>query len=95
VAAAHLSWKMAQGADPGAALEASLDDFDGFYTFVVGTREGFGVIRDPIACTPAVMGETDQDVACGWDYRAMVNLPGIDAARVLEPERSTASFWIH
>jgi len=95
VAAAYLSWKMAEGADLGAALEASLDDLDGFYTFVVGTRDGFGVLRDPIACKPAVMAETDQYVAFGSEYRAMVNLPGIDTARVWEPEPSTVYFWKH
>ena len=95
VAAAYLSWKMANGADLGAALEASLDDLDGFYTFVVGTKDGFGVLRDPIACKPAVMAETDQYVAFGSEYRAMVNLPGIETARVWEPEPSTVYFWKH
>ncbi|SFN62062.1 N-methylglutamate synthase subunit A [Roseovarius lutimaris] len=95
VAAAYLSWKMAEGADLGDALEASLDDLDGFYTFVVGTKDGFGVLRDPIACKPAVMAETDQYVAFGSEYRAMVNLPGIETARVWEPEPSTVYFWKH
>jgi len=95
VAAAYLSWKMAEGADLGGALEASLDDLDGFYTFVVGTKDGFAVLRDPIACKPAVMAETDQYVAFGSEYRAMVNLPGIDTARVWEPEPSTVYFWKH
>ncbi|PWE32828.1 glutamine amidotransferase [Maritimibacter sp. 55A14] len=95
VAAAYLSWKMEQGSDLGEALEASLQDLDGFYTFVVGTRDGFGVLRDPIACKPAVMAETDQYVAFGSEYRAMVNLPGIETARVWEPEPSTVYFWKH
>ena len=54
-------------------------DLDGFYTFVVGTRTGFAVLRDPIACKPAVMAETDDWVAFGTEYRALVDLPGIDA----------------
>ena len=95
VAAAYLSWKMKQGANLGEALEASLDDLDGFFTFVVGTHNGFGVVRDPIACKPAVMAETDQYVAFGSEYRAMVNLPGIDKARVWEPEPATVYFWEH
>jgi asparagine synthetase B (glutamine-hydrolysing) len=44
----------------------------------VGTKDGFGVVRDPIACKPAVMAETEQYVAFGSEYRALVNLPGID-----------------
>ena len=66
---------------------------DGFYTFVVGTETGFGVLRDPIACKPAVMAETDRWVAFGTEYRALVDLPGIDAARVWEPEPAKAYLW--
>ncbi|SEL12820.1 class II glutamine amidotransferase [Roseovarius nanhaiticus] len=95
VGAAYLTWKMQQGASLGQALESSLDDLDGFFTFVVGTKDGFGVVRDPIACKPAVMAETDQYVAFGSEYRALVNLPGIEHARVWEPEPSTVYFWSH
>ncbi|MCW6511693.1 class II glutamine amidotransferase [Lichenifustis flavocetrariae] len=93
VAAAYLTAQMDKGLSLGAALEKSLDDLDGFYTFVVGTKTGFGVLRDPIACKPAVLAETDQYVAFGSEYRALVNLPGIEAARVWEPEPATVYFW--
>jgi amidophosphoribosyltransferase len=95
VAAAYLTWKMREGATLGEALESSLVDLDGFFTFVVGTEDGFGVVRDPIACKPAVMAETDQYVAFGSEYRALVNLPGIEEARVWEPEPATVYFWKH
>ncbi|MEO0486719.1 MAG: glutamine amidotransferase family protein [Pseudomonadota bacterium] len=95
VAAAYLTWKMQDGATLGQALEDSLDDLDGFFTFVVGTKDGFGVVRDPIACKPAVMAETDAYVAFGSEYRALVNLPGIEDARVWEPEPATVYFWNH
>lgn len=95
VAAAYLTWKMQQGHSLGEALEAGLNDLDGFFTFVVGTKDGFGVVRDPIACKPAVMAETDQYVAFGSEYRALVNLPGIEDARVWEPEPATVYFWKH
>lgn len=95
VGAAYLTWKMRDGATLGEALESSLSDLDGFFTFVVGTKDGFGVVRDPIACKPAVMAETDQYVAFGSEYRALVNLPGIETARVWEPEPATVYFWNH
>ncbi|MEM8775128.1 MAG: glutamine amidotransferase family protein [Pseudomonadota bacterium] len=95
VAAAYLTWKMQQGESLGEALESGIDDLDGFYTFVVGTKDGFGVVRDPIACKPAVMAETDQYVAMGSEYRALVNLPGIEDAKVWEPEPATVYFWTH
>ena len=95
VGAAYLTWRMQNGATLGEALQSSLDDLDGFFTFVVGTNDGFGVVRDPIACKPAVMAETDQYVAFGSEYRALVNLPGIETARVWEPEPATVYFWSH
>ena len=95
VGAAYVTWKMQQGATLGEALEGTLEDLDGFFTFVVGTKDGFGVVRDPIACKPAVMAETDQYVAFGSEYRALVNLPGIEDARVWEPEPATVYFWSH
>ena len=93
VGAAFVSHKLQQGETLGQALEATLTDLDGFFTFVVGTKDGFGVVRDPIACKPAVMAETDQYVAFGSEYRALVNLPGIEYARVWEPEPATVYFW--
>ena len=93
VAAAYLTWRMRQGIDLKSALEACLNDLDGFYTFVVGTESGFAVVRDPIACKPAVMAETDQYVAFGSEYRALASLPGIDKAKVWEPEPATVYFW--
>jgi glutamate synthase domain-containing protein 1 len=93
VAAAYVSQKLKEGEDLGSALEAGLEDLDGFFTFVVGTKNGFGVVRDPIACKPAVMAETDDYVAFGSEYRALVNLPGIETARVWEPEPATVYFW--
>jgi len=93
VAAAYLTWRMNQGLNLGEALEKSLDDLDGFFTFVVGTKNGFGVLRDPIACKPAVLAETDRYVAFGSEYRALVGLPGIEDAKVWEPEPATVYFW--
>ncbi len=78
VAAGYLTWKMREGLSLGDALKVSLDDLDGFYTFVVGTENGFGVLRDGIACKPAVMAETDRYVAFGSEYRALAGLPGIE-----------------
>ena len=93
VAAGYLSWKLREGATLAQALEASLDDLDGFFTFVVGTESGFAVLRDPISCKPAVMAETDQYVAFGSEYRSLVGLPGIEDARVFEPEPARVYAW--
>jgi len=95
VAAAYLTWRMRQGASLEQALTDSLDDLDGFYTFVVGTESGFAVLRDPIACKPAVMAETDDYVAFGSEYRALAMLPRIEKARLFEPEPAKVYVWEH
>jgi glutamate synthase domain-containing protein 1 len=76
-------------------LSSSLNDLDGFFTFVVGTRTGFAVLRDPIACKPAIMAESDDFVAFGSEYRALSVLPNIEKARVFEPEPATVYAWEH
>jgi glutamate synthase domain-containing protein 1 len=95
VAAAYLTWRMREGASLEQALTDSLLDLDGFYTFVVGTESGFAVLRDPIACKPAVMAETDDYVAFGSEYRALAMLPGIGKARLFEPEPARVYVWEH
>lgn len=93
VAAGYLSWKLRNGAKLDAALTSALIALDGFYTFVVGTESGFGVLRDPVACKPAVMAETENYVAFGSEYRALVDLPGIAHAHLFEPEPAKVYFW--
>jgi glutamate synthase domain-containing protein 1 len=93
VAAGYLTWRMREGASLKEALSQSLKDLDGFYTFVVGTESGFAVLRDPVACKPALMAETDDYVAFGSEYRALAELPGIASARVFEPEPATVYAW--
>ncbi|MBS1089922.1 class II glutamine amidotransferase [Gluconobacter wancherniae] len=95
VAAGYLSWRLSQGEKLDEALTASLSDLDGFYTFVVGTRDGFAVLRDPVACKPAVMVETDDYVAFASEYRAFAGLPGIGSATVFEPEPQRVYHWEH
>jgi methylamine---glutamate N-methyltransferase subunit A len=93
VAAGYLTWKLREGASLEQALESCLDDLDGFYTFAVGTADGFAVLREPIACKPAVMAETDDWVAMASEYRAIAVLPGAADAAVWEPEPAKVYSW--
>ena len=93
VAAGYLTWRLQQGDSLNEALTNSLKDLDGFFTFTVGTRDGFAVRRDPIACKPAVMAETDDYVAMASEYQALTTLPGIETARIWEPEPATIYVW--
>ncbi len=93
VAAGYLTWRMREGATLEQALEGCLDDLDGFYTFAVGTADGFAVLRDPIACKPAVIAETDEWVAMASEYRAIAGLPGAAGAVTWEPEPGKVYSW--
>jgi glutamate synthase domain-containing protein 1 len=93
VAAGYLAWRMREGASLEQALEGCLDDLDGFYTFAVGTRDGFAVLRDPIACKPAVLAETEDWVAMGSEWRAIAVLPGAAEARMWEPQPGVVYVW--
>jgi glutamate synthase domain-containing protein 1 len=93
VAAGYLTWRLREGASLGEALAGCLDDLDGFYTFAIGTADGFAVFRDPIACKPAVMAETEDWVAMSSEFRAIAVLPGAEGARIWEPEPATPYIW--
>jgi methylamine---glutamate N-methyltransferase subunit A len=93
VAAGYLTWRLREGASLEEALEGCLSDLDGFYTFAVGTADGFAVLRDPIACKPAVMAETDEWVAMASEYRAIAVLPGAEDAVLWEPAPGHVYSW--
>lgn len=93
VAAGYLSWRIRSGDSIDAALEGALSDLDGFYTFAIGVADGFAILRDPIACKPAVVAETDDWVAMSSEYRAIARLPGAADAEVWEPEPARIYTW--
>jgi amidophosphoribosyltransferase len=93
VAAAYFTWQLRQGRSLRQALKDGVEDLDGFYTFCVGTADGFAVVRDPIACKHAVLAETDDWVAMATEYRAIANLPGAKGAKIWEPEPQTIYTW--
>ena len=93
VAAGYLPWRLHEGDSLDEALEASIDDLDGFYTFAVATRDGFAVLRDPIACKPAVLAETGDWVAMASEFRAIAPLPGADRAEIWEPTPGRVYHW--
>ena len=93
VAAGYLSWRMRSGDTISQALEGALVDLDGFFTFAIGVADGFAILRDPIACKPAVVAETDDWVAMSSEYRAIARLPGATHAEVWEPEPARIYTW--
>ncbi len=93
VAAGYLMWRLREGATLEEALEAALRDLDGFYTFAIGTRDGFAVLRDPFGCKPAVLAETDDWAAMSSEFRAIATLPGVENAKIWEPAPEQIYSW--
>ena len=93
VAGAYMTWKIRSGATLRQALDDGIKEIDGFYTFCIGTQDGFAVVRDPIACKHAVLAENDAWVAVATEFRAIAHLPGADQAKIWEPEPSTIYVW--
>jgi glutamate synthase domain-containing protein 1 len=93
VGARFIAKQLAGGRDVESALKELCATFDGFYTLLVSNRDSFAVVRDAIACKPAVIAETDDWVAMGSEYRALAGLPGVEAAKIWEPEPEVIYAW--
>jgi glutamate synthase domain-containing protein 1 len=89
----YLHWRLTSGDDLETALEHAFRDFDGFFTFLMGTRDKLALVRDPFACKPAVVAETDEYVAIASEFRSLAHLPGIRHATVFEPKPAEVYAW--
>ncbi|MFN3987677.1 MAG: class II glutamine amidotransferase [Rhodocyclaceae bacterium] len=88
-----LEWRLAAGDDLETALQKGFDELDGFYTFLMGTPDKLALIRDPFACKPAVVAETDDWVAIASEFRSLAHLPGVRHAEVFEPAPEEMYVW--
>ena len=93
VGARYIASRLKQGDTLEEALTNLGKVFDGFYTLVVTTADSMAVVRDPIACKPAIIAETADYVAMASEYRALASLPGIETARIFEPEPGKVYTW--
>ena len=88
-----LEWRMREGDDLETALGASFNELDGFYTLLIGTRDKLALVRDPFACKPAVIAETDDYVAIASEFRSLARLPGVKHATLFEPAPEQIYVW--
>jgi glutamate synthase domain-containing protein 1 len=93
VGARFVAKQLADGRDVETALKELCATFDGFYTLLVSNRDSFAVVRDAIACKPAVIAETAEWVAMASEYRALAGLPGVESANIWEPEPEVVYAW--
>jgi glutamate synthase domain-containing protein 1 len=93
VAAGYVSNSLLNKKSLKDTLVSGLKDLDGFYTFITGTKKGFAVVRDEIACKPAVIAETKNYVAIASEFQAMAHLPDVNSAKIFEPEPGIVYSW--
>lgn len=93
VGARFVAQQLAAGRDVETALKELCATFDGFYTLLVSNHDSFAVVRDAIACKPAVIAETPDWVAMASEYRALSGLPGVESAKIWEPEPEVVYAW--
>ena len=93
VAAGYISRNLLNKKSLKETLTDGLNDLDGFYTFITGTKNGFAIVRDEIACKPAVVAETKDYVAIASEFQAMANLPKVNSAKIFEPEPGVVYSW--
>ena len=88
-----LEWRMRDGDDLETALHKAFRELDGFYTLLMGTRNRMALVRDAFACKPAVVAETNDYVAVASEFRSLSHLPGIQHARLFEPQPEEIHVW--
>jgi glutamate synthase domain-containing protein 1 len=93
VGARFVAQRLLEGCDLEKSLRLLYESFDGFYTLLVTTGDSFAVVRDAIACKPAVIAQTERWVAMASEYRALDTLPGVEDARIFEPEPEEVYLW--
>ena len=89
----YLEWRMREGDTLEEAIEKSFEELDGFFTFLMATADKLVLVRDPYACKPAVVAESDDYVAIASEYRSLAHLPGIKSAHVFEPAPERIYSW--
>ncbi len=88
-----LEWRMREGDDLETALHKGFEELDGFYTFLMGTHDKLALVRDPFACKPAIVAETDDWVAIASEFRSLAHLPGVKHAELFEPKPAEVYSW--
>jgi len=91
--AVYLADKLAQGDTLEQALENSVDDLDGVFSFLVSTKDGIGFAKDRLAAKPMVMFENDDLVAIASEEVSLNRLfPGRPLSTT-EPAPGTFRTW--
>ena len=91
--AVYLADKLAQGNTLSEALESSIDDLDGTFSFLVSTQDEIGYAKDRLAAKPMVMYEDGDLVAIASEEVSLNRLFPGEALATSEPTPGTYRTW--
>ena len=90
--AVYLAAQIADGRSLDQALNRSLDDLDGTFTYLVSTRDGIGYAKDRWSAKPLVTMETSDVVALASEEVALRSVFSEEIDRV-EPQQGEVMTW--
>lgn len=94
IIALYIAEQLANGVALRAALDRSLDDLDGTFTYLISTAQGIGMAKDFFATKPLVVSETDEWVAIASEEVALCET--FDGAlRTYQPPAREVQVWLH
>ena len=91
--AVYLADKLAQGSDLNAALETSIDDLDGTFSFLVSTEDQIGYAKDRLAAKPMILYQDDDLVAVASEEVSLNRLFPGRSLNTREPAPGTYATW--
>ena len=91
--AVYLADKLEQGIPLAEALEASIRDLDGTFSFLVSTKDEIGYAKDRLAAKPMVMYEDDDLVAIASEEVSLNKLFPGRSLSTTEPPPGTYRTW--
>ena len=91
--AVYLADKLSQGIELRDALETSIDDLDGTFSFLVSTRDEIGYAKDRLAVKPMIMYENDDLVALASEEVSLNRLFPGQTLNTYEPPPGTFNTW--
>ena len=84
---------LSEGKSLRGALEASIDDMDGTFSFLVSTKDEIGYAKDRLAAKPMIKFENEQLIALASEEVSLNRLFPGQALNTMEPPPGTFDTW--
>jgi glutamate synthase domain-containing protein 1 len=91
--AVYLADRLKHGETLKVALEKSIDDLDGTFSFLVSTKDEIGYAKDRLAAKPMVLYENDDLIAIASEEVSLNRLFPRKALNTTEPPPGTCATW--